>query len=87
MPFLVFLAHEGNDMLDFRAPSHVSRYYPKAIKLSFLQQLFLWFVKYTQGITEDRIALLTSVCSDDLNTIEWPRSKMVGPLIQGGLDG
>jgi hypothetical protein len=74
-------------MAGIRAASHVKPYYPEAIKASVFFKAFLWFAKATLGIEEERIAYLTSVCSDDLNSVELPDTDMVGPFILGGLDG
>ena len=74
-------------MNDMRASSHVLPYYPDARKASVLVEAFLWYTRLTLGVGEDRIALLSSVCSDDLNSVELPDTDMVGPFILGGLDG
>ncbi|MDZ4850141.1 MAG: hypothetical protein SGI77_12720 [Pirellulaceae bacterium] len=74
-------------MLDFRATPPVQRYYPEAIRTREFVRAFLWFTKSTLGISEEQIAFLTSVCSDDINSIDFPDTKMIGPFILGGLDG
>lgn len=74
-------------MVDFRAPPHVRRFYPDAIKASVFVEAFLWFARRNLGVGEHQIALLSSVCSDDLNSVELPATDMVGPFILGGLDG
>jgi hypothetical protein len=78
---------EDRTMIDIRAADKVRPYYPKAIKASYLVDAFLYFTKITLGISEERIAFLTSICSDDLNSVELPHTEMVGPFILGGLDG
>lgn len=70
-------------MQDLRAPKHVNDYYPNAVKSSCYIKEFL---EYT-GATAEKVGFLTSVCSDDLNNVEMPDSEMVGPFVQGGLDG
>lgn len=74
-------------MNDFRAAPHVQPYYPDAIQASLLVEAFRWYAKLDLGVDEERIALLTSVCSDDLNSMSLPNTQMVGPFILGGLDG
>lgn len=75
-------------MKPFRAAKHISTYYPKAIEASTLVAAFLWFARTALGVKVDEIALLTSICSDDLNSVQFLRgTKMIGPFILGGLDG
>lgn len=74
-------------MATIRAAAHVHPYYPEAIKASAFIKVFLGYAQAALGIKEERIALLTSVCSDDLNSVEIPDTDMVGPFILGGLDG
>lgn len=74
-------------MNSFTAASHVRSYYPDAIKAKLFVKSFLWFMRHALSIGEDHIAFLTSVCSDDLNSVELPDTKMIGPFILGGLDG
>ena len=74
-------------MIDIRATDKVRRHYPKAFKASCFMNAVLYFTKITLGIGEERIAFLTSVCSDDLNSVELPDTEMVGPFLLGGLDG
>jgi hypothetical protein len=74
-------------MGDIRATESVRCHYPDAVRSSVFVDAFLYFTKVTLGISEQRIAFLTSICSDDLNGVELPRTHMVGPFIQGGLDG
>ena len=74
-------------MIDIRATDKVRRHYPGAIKASYFMDALLDFTKITLGIGEERIAFLTSVCSDDLNSVELPDTEMVGPFLLGGLDG
>ncbi|MES2790578.1 MAG: hypothetical protein V4719_13285 [Planctomycetota bacterium] len=74
-------------MKDIRATKAVHPYYPDAITASVFVEAFLWYAKSILGVSENRIAFLSSVCSDDLNSIELPDNDMVGPFILGGLDG
>lgn len=73
--------------MDIRASESVRRYYPDALKSSWFITAFLAYMKHALKIGEKQIAFLTSICSDDLNSVEWPRTGMVGPFVQGGLDG
>ncbi|MDB5338854.1 MAG: hypothetical protein JWN70_4473 [Planctomycetaceae bacterium] len=61
--------------------------YPRAIKANFVFSLFLGFARDVLGITEKNIAFAASICSDDINSIELPLTKMIGPFVLGGLDG
>jgi hypothetical protein len=72
---------------DIRPSPSVLHYYPDAFKASWFLRAFFFFIKHSLGIGERRIAFLTSICSDDLNSVELPDNHMVGPFIQGGLDG
>ncbi len=74
-------------MIDIRATIKARQYFPEAIKSSVFIRAFLAFTKSTLGIEEKQIAFLTSICSDDLNSVEFPKTGMVGPFVQGGLDG
>jgi hypothetical protein len=74
-------------MASHLAPPHVRKYYPAAIKSSWFIRSFLWFVKAAFGKDEEQVALLLSVCSDDLNSAEQPETAMIGPFTLGGLDG
>jgi Limiting CO2-inducible proteins B/C beta carbonyic anhydrases len=85
MPNRIYLGHRI--MNDMSVSSHVLPYYPDARKASVLVEAFLWYTKRTIGVGEERIALLSSVCSDDLNSVELPDTDMVGPFLLGGLDG
>lgn len=74
-------------MTDLRPAPHVHQHYPDAIPATLFLDAFRWYVRKQHGIAEDRIACLTSVCSDDLNSVEFPETGMIGPFILGGLDG
>jgi len=69
------------------APMHVRKFYPNAIRSAWFLQSFIWFAKYALGKTEEQIAFLSSICSDDLNSVELPDTAMIGPFTLGGLDG
>ncbi len=74
-------------MFQLRARPIVQEYYPDAIESSQLVEAFLRFTESTLGIGAEDIAFLSSVCSDDLNSVQLPSHGMVGPFTQGGLDG
>lgn len=69
------------------APPHVLAHYPEAKKSSAYISAFLWFARTVLKVEENRIALLLSICSDDLNNVQLPETDMVGPFSLGGLDG
>ena len=74
-------------MIDIRATEKARQHYPDAILVSYFIEAFFAFTKLTLGIGEKQIAFLTSICSDDLNNVGMPKTGMVGPFVQGGLDG
>jgi hypothetical protein len=74
-------------MIDIRPSPSVLHFYPEAFKASWFLKAFLFYIKVTLNIHERKVAFLTSICSDDLNSAELPDNHMVGPFIQGGLDG
>jgi len=74
-------------MLDIRPRGNVLQHYPDAFRTRYFIEAFLAFTRVTLGIGEKQIAFLTSICSDDLNSVQLPDTKMVGPFMQGGLDG
>ncbi|AMV40186.1 hypothetical protein [Planctomyces sp. SH-PL62] len=74
-------------MFQLRATSFVSDYYPGAIKACELIEALLDYTEKELELREDQIAFLTSVCSDDLNSVQLPDNDMIGPFVLGGLDG
>jgi len=66
---------------------HVLANYPDAVGAGRLTHAFLWYVRQTLGLAETQVASLASICSDDLNSVEFPKTGMVGPFYLGGLDG
>ncbi|MDG3004295.1 hypothetical protein [Paludisphaera mucosa] len=74
-------------MEDIGPPDHVRPYYPKARWSSFYIELFLLYAKVLHGAKEEQVAFLASICSDDLNSVSMPKTDMIGPFNQGGLDG
>ena len=69
------------------APPHVLKHYPDAKKSSACISAFLWFARHIIKKKESDIALLLSICSDDLNSVQIPDTAMIGPFMLGGLDG
>ena len=68
-----------------KANEHILKYYPDAKDSNLLVETFL----ETYGIPPANILLGNSVCSDDLNNIQYPPSAkdMLGPFNLGGLNG
>jgi hypothetical protein len=74
-------------VLGLRAAKNVSPYYPNAVASRYYIESFLDFAREQLGLGEDQVGFLTSICSDDLNNVGMPETEMVGPFVQGGLDG
>ena len=74
-------------MENYQAPSHVLKYYPKAIRSECFLKAFLQFARESRGIPQCRIASMLSICSDDLNIDSLPEENLIGPFFLGGLDG
>ena len=75
-------------MVQLRATGKVREYYPDAICSREWIQMFVTYVKVHHDVCrENQIGFLTSICSDDLNSIGWPETTMIGPFVQGGLNG
>jgi hypothetical protein len=67
----------------------VRRRYPNALSTSDTVDTFLDLMEHRLGIAPGQIMLADSICSDDLNIIEYPKRayEMLGPFKLGGLDG
>jgi hypothetical protein len=67
----------------------VRRRYPNALSTSETVDRLLDLLHRRLGIAPGSIMLADSICSDDLNTIEYPQRayEMLGPFKLGGLDG
>ncbi len=77
-------------MIDRQTPLDIiRRRYPNALSTSDTVDAFLDLMQLHLGIEPRKIMLADSICSDDLNTIEYPRRayEMLGPFKLGGLDG
>ena len=63
--------------------------YPNALSTADTVHRFLSLMQQRLGITAGQIMLADSICSDDLNAIEYPEEarQMLGPFKLGGLDG
>ena len=67
----------------------IRRRFPNALSTSDTVDAFLDLMQRRLGIEAGQIMLADSICSDDLNTIEYPKRafEMLGPFKLGGLDG
>lgn len=67
----------------------IRRRYPNALSTTDTVDAFLDLMQRRLGIEPRKIMLADSICSDDLNTIEYPKRayEMLGPFKLGGLDG
>ena len=77
-------------MTDHQTPLDiVRRRYPNALSTGDTVDAFLDLMERRLGIEPRKIMLADSICSDDLNTIEYPKRayEMLGPFKLGGLDG
>lgn len=63
------------------------KHFSNSINSGFLFALITEFASQQLGVRERNIVLATSFCSDDLNSVELPRTNMIGPFFLGGLDG
>jgi Limiting CO2-inducible proteins B/C beta carbonyic anhydrases len=67
----------------------VRRRYPNALSTGETVDRLLDLMQQRLGLPPSKIMLGDSICSDDLNTIEYPPRayEMLGPFKLGGLDG
>ena len=67
----------------------IRRRYPNALSTAETVDRFLALMQRRLRIEPCNIMLADSICSDDLNTIEYPERayEMLGPFKMGGLDG
>ena len=66
----------------------VQKHYPNAVSSSdFISNIYKSVASY--GLAPDQILLAHSICSDDVNNIEYPSEgrQMLGPFNLGGLNG
>lgn len=74
-------------MIEIFPSKKVLEYYPNAKLARFFLEAFLLYTRATLKIGPEKIAFLTSICSDDLNSVEIPTTGMIGPFVLGGLGG
>jgi hypothetical protein len=67
----------------------VRRHYPNAITTVESVDRLLDLFKSRFGLDPNQVMLADSICSDDVNSIEYPKRayEMLGPFKMGGLDG
>ncbi|MEZ5398476.1 MAG: hypothetical protein R2729_02340 [Bryobacteraceae bacterium] len=67
----------------------IQRFYPNAINTSEGVDRLLNLLRRELGLTTSQVMSADSICSDDLNTIEYPQRayEMLGPFKMGGLNG
>jgi len=67
----------------------VRRFYPRAITTADSVDLLFDLLEERFDLEPHQIMLADSICSDDVNTIEYPARayEMLGPFKMGGLDG
>lgn len=67
----------------------VRRHYPRALSTNQYTTQLLELLASEYGLPDHHILLADSICSDDVNAIEYPAAatRMLGPFHLGGLDG
>lgn len=67
----------------------VESYYPKALTTTDIVNRFFDIVEDQFDLEPGQIMLADSICSDDVNSIEYPTRayEMLGPFKMGGLNG
>lgn len=67
----------------------VRMHYPNAMTTNESVARLLNLLEHEMGLTPDRVMAADSICSDDLNLIEYPERayEMLGPFKMGGLNG
>ncbi len=67
----------------------IRQFYPKAVTTSDSVEALFDLLETRFDLEPHQIMLADSVCSDDVNTIEYPARayEMLGPFKMGGLDG
>lgn len=66
----------------------IRKYYPNSNYTELLQKRILQYLK-KKGLDTDKVMTANSVCSDDINTLQFPVTSggLLGPFYLGGLDG
>jgi len=67
----------------------IHQWYPKAITTIDSVNRIIDFVEYDLDLEPKQIMLADSICSDDVNSIQYPArtQEFLGPFKMGGLDG
>ncbi len=67
----------------------IHQWYPKAITTIDSVNKIIDFVEYELDLEPKQIMLADSICSDDVNSIQYPArtQEFLGPFKMGGLDG
>jgi hypothetical protein len=67
----------------------VAKFYPKAFTTTDIVNKFFDIVEDQFDLEPRQLMLADSICSDDVNSIEYPTRayEMLGPFKMGGLDG
>lgn len=67
----------------------IRKWYPNAITTIDSVNLLIDFVEDELNLEPSQIMLADSVCSDDVNSIQYPvrSQEFLGPFKMGGLDG
>lgn len=67
----------------------IRKYYPNAITTIDSVNMLIDFVEQKLDLEPSQIMLADSVCSDDVNSIQYPAraQEFLGPFKMGGLDG
>lgn len=67
----------------------IRKWYPKAITTIDSVNKIIDFVEYELDLEPKQVMLADSVCSDDVNSIQYPArtQEFLGPFKMGGLDG
>ncbi len=67
----------------------IHKWYPKAVTTIDSVNKIIDFVEYELDLEPKQVMLADSVCSDDVNSIQYPAraQEFLGPFKMGGLDG
>lgn len=67
----------------------IRKWYPKAITTIDSVNKIIDFVEYELDLEPKQVMLADSICSDDVNSIQYPArtQEFLGPFKMGGLDG
>ncbi|NJK82597.1 MAG: hypothetical protein HC912_01075 [Saprospiraceae bacterium] len=67
----------------------IQKWYPKAVTTIDSVNKIIDFVEYELDLEPKQVMLADSICSDDVNSIQYPArtQEFLGPFKMGGLDG